>query len=104
MSWRFCNNLAWSRGWSHPGSSYARSPHSAAKQCCVRVCDEFCWRWRSKPQTLTIDGSELMAGHVLIDGVRTWYDEHGDGEPLVLLHPGGAGVDARAFSPNLDSL
>lgn len=45
-----------------------------------------------------------MAAHVLLDGVRTWYDEHGDGEPLVLLHPGGAGVDARAFGPNLGAL
>jgi pimeloyl-ACP methyl ester carboxylesterase len=35
-------------------------------------------------------------------GVRTWYDEHGDGEPLVLVHPGGA--DARAWGPNLDAL
>lgn len=45
-----------------------------------------------------------MAAHVLLDGVSTWYDEHGDGEPLVLLHPGGAGVDARAFTPNLGAL
>ncbi|HEX3976022.1 MAG TPA: alpha/beta hydrolase [Solirubrobacteraceae bacterium] len=34
-------------------------------------------------------------------GVRTWFDQHGDGDPLVLLHPGGAGVDARAFGPNI---
>ena len=45
-----------------------------------------------------------MADYVLLDGVRTWYEEHGDGDPLVLLHPGGAGVDARAFGPNLGSL
>ena len=45
-----------------------------------------------------------MAGYVLLDGVRTWYEKHGDGDPLVLLHPGGAGVDARAFAPNLGSL
>jgi pimeloyl-ACP methyl ester carboxylesterase len=44
-----------------------------------------------------------MADYVLVDGMRTWYDEHGDGEPLVLLHPGGAGVDARAFGPNLSA-
>jgi pimeloyl-ACP methyl ester carboxylesterase len=43
-----------------------------------------------------------MAGYVELDGVRTWYDEHGKGEPLVLLHPGGA--DARAWAPNLDAL
>ncbi len=42
-----------------------------------------------------------MPDYAMLDGVRTWYDEHGAGEPLVLLHPGGAGVDARAFTPNL---
>ena len=45
-----------------------------------------------------------MADYVLLDGVRTWYDEQGDGDPLVLLHPGGAGVDARAFGPNVKPL
>jgi pimeloyl-ACP methyl ester carboxylesterase len=43
-----------------------------------------------------------VAGHVELGGVRTWYAEHGEGEPLVLLHPGGA--DARAWAPNLDPL
>ena len=38
-----------------------------------------------------------MATHIRLDGVPTGYDEHGQGEPLVLLHPGGA--DARAFAP-----
>jgi pimeloyl-ACP methyl ester carboxylesterase len=42
--------------------------------------------------------------YVQLEGVRTWYAEHGDGEALVLLHPGGAGVDARAFAPNLGAL
>jgi hypothetical protein len=32
-----------------------------------------------------------MAEYVLLDGVRTGYEQHGDGDPLVLLHPGGAG-------------
>ena len=36
--------------------------------------------------------------------ICTWYDEGGKGEPLVLLHPGGAGVDARAWGPNLPAL
>jgi pimeloyl-ACP methyl ester carboxylesterase len=45
-----------------------------------------------------------MAAYVNIGGVRTWYDERGDGEPLVMLHPGGGGVDARAFAPNLPAL
>ena len=41
---------------------------------------------------------------VTVDGVQTWYEERGHGDPLVLLHPGGAGVDARAFGPNLDAM
>jgi pimeloyl-ACP methyl ester carboxylesterase len=34
--------------------------------------------------------------------VQMWYDERGEGDPLVLLHP--AGVDSRAFTPNLEAL
>ena len=45
-----------------------------------------------------------MAAYIDLDGVRTWYDELGEGEPVVLLHPGGAGVDARAWGPNLDAI
>jgi pimeloyl-ACP methyl ester carboxylesterase len=45
-----------------------------------------------------------MATYVNLDGIRTWYDETGAGEPLVLLHPGGGGVDSRAFAPNIDAL
>lgn len=37
--------------------------------------------------------------YVELDGIRLWYDEHGEGEPLVMLHPGG--IDSRAFAPNL---
>ena len=36
-----------------------------------------------------------MASRIELDGVRTWYDERGAGEPLVLLHGGFA--DAAAF-------
>jgi pimeloyl-ACP methyl ester carboxylesterase len=43
-----------------------------------------------------------MSRYVELGGVRTWYDEQGEGEPLVLVHPGGA--DARAWAPNLDAL
>lgn len=43
-----------------------------------------------------------MAGYVQVGDVSTWYDGHGSGEPLVLLHPGG--VDARALAPNLEPL
>lgn len=45
-----------------------------------------------------------MADYVELDGPRTWYEEHGDGEPLLLLHPGGGGVDSRAWGPNLLTL
>jgi pimeloyl-ACP methyl ester carboxylesterase len=30
-----------------------------------------------------------------------WYDDRGTGRPLVLLHPGGAGVDSRALDPQV---
>lgn len=39
-----------------------------------------------------------MAKYVDLNGVRTWFDERGTGEPLVLLHPGY--VDSRVFGPN----
>lgn len=42
-----------------------------------------------------------MAMYVDLNGVRTWFDEQGTGEPLVLLHPGL--VDSRAFGPNLQA-
>ncbi len=43
-----------------------------------------------------------MPEYFQLGAVRTWYDEHGDGPPLLLLHPGGA--DARAWAPNLSPL
>jgi pimeloyl-ACP methyl ester carboxylesterase len=43
-----------------------------------------------------------MPNYANLGSVHTWYDERGNGEPLVLLHPGLA--DARAFDPNLDAL
>jgi pimeloyl-ACP methyl ester carboxylesterase len=45
-----------------------------------------------------------MADYVLLDGLRTWYGEYGAGDALVLLHPGGAGVDSRAWAPNVGAL
>jgi pimeloyl-ACP methyl ester carboxylesterase len=43
-----------------------------------------------------------MAEYVQLGAVRTWYDEHGSGAPLVLMH--GGLVDARWFEPNLAPL
>ncbi len=41
---------------------------------------------------------------VMLNGVATWYEERGHGDPLVLLHPGGAGVDSRAMASQLAAL
>jgi pimeloyl-ACP methyl ester carboxylesterase len=43
-----------------------------------------------------------MADYADLDGVRTWYDERAEGEPLALLH--GGSVDARFFDKNIDAL
>lgn len=40
--------------------------------------------------------------YVELTNVRTWYDERGSGEPLVLIH--GGVVDARFFDQNIDAL
>ena len=44
-----------------------------------------------------------MATYIDPAGIKFWYEEHGKGEPLLLLHPGGAGVDSRAFGSNLEA-
>src|SRR5215208_1047715 len=44
----------------------------------------------------------MMGNYVQLGPVKTWYDEHGQGDPLVLLH--GGLVDARFFEPNLPAL
>jgi pimeloyl-ACP methyl ester carboxylesterase len=43
-----------------------------------------------------------MAEYVQLGEVRTWYDQRGEGEPLLLLH--GGLVDARFFDKNIDAL
>jgi pimeloyl-ACP methyl ester carboxylesterase len=43
-----------------------------------------------------------MAEYVQLGALKTWYDKHGSGDPLVLLH--GGLVDARFFEPNLGAL
>lgn len=44
-----------------------------------------------------------MESYVEVNGVLTWYERAGAGDPLLLLHPGGAGVDSRAWSPNIEA-
>jgi pimeloyl-ACP methyl ester carboxylesterase len=39
-----------------------------------------------------------------LPGVSMWYDARGQGDPCVLLHPGGAGIDSRALEPTLAGL
>jgi pimeloyl-ACP methyl ester carboxylesterase len=43
-----------------------------------------------------------MAEYVQLGAVKTWYDERGSGDPLVLMH--GGLVDSRFFEPNLGAL
>ena len=43
-----------------------------------------------------------MAQYVQLGTVRTWYDDHGDGKPLVLMH--GGLTDSRFLEPNLGPL
>ena len=43
-----------------------------------------------------------MAQYVDVNGVSTWNDERGEGDPLVLLH--GGPTDSRDFGGNLDAL
>ncbi|CAM3393730.1 alpha/beta fold hydrolase [Kibdelosporangium persicum] len=43
-----------------------------------------------------------MSDYVTVNGVRSWYDVRGDGEPLVLLHGGFS--DSRDFDGNLLNL
>ena len=45
-----------------------------------------------------------MAAYADLNGVYTWYETHGEGDPLVMLHPGGGGVDARALAPNVGAM
>ena len=43
-----------------------------------------------------------MGQYLELGEVRTWYEERGQGEPLVLMH--GAHVDSRFFEANIDAL
>ena len=56
-------------------------------------------RQRSKNQA---EKRNEMPNYVQLGEVRTHYEEDGNGEPLVLLHPGGA--DSRAWGLNVPGL
>jgi pimeloyl-ACP methyl ester carboxylesterase len=43
-----------------------------------------------------------MADYFQLGDVRTYYEEDGEGDPRILLHPGGA--DSRAWESNLPGL
>jgi pimeloyl-ACP methyl ester carboxylesterase len=43
-----------------------------------------------------------MAGYTTANGVSMWYDDRGEGDPVVLLH--GGLTDSRDFSGSLDAL
>src|SRR5918997_3685289 len=43
-----------------------------------------------------------MGTYVQLGDVKTWYEEHGEGSPLVLMH--GGLVDARWWEPNVGPL
>ncbi|TCM48144.1 alpha/beta fold hydrolase [Kribbella sp. VKM Ac-2568] len=43
-----------------------------------------------------------MGEYVQLGAVKTWYAEHGEGEPLVLMH--GGLLDARSFDANVPAL
>jgi pimeloyl-ACP methyl ester carboxylesterase len=59
----------------------------------------------SAPAGAGADDEEGQAMPVAeLPGISMWYDQRGQGEPCVLLHPGGAGVDSRALAPTLDGL
>ncbi len=51
---------------------------------------------------MTVDGGTQVGKYVELAGVRVWYDENGQGDPLVLLHGGFS--DSRDFSTNLAGL
>jgi hypothetical protein len=47
-------------------------------------------------------GEEAIGQYARIGEVETWWDVRGDGDPIVLLHPGGA--DSRARATSLDQV
>jgi pimeloyl-ACP methyl ester carboxylesterase len=55
-----------------------------------------------RPQPLESATSDKKSGFAPVNGLEMYYEIHGDGEPLILLH---GGVEAsEAFGPNLPAL
>jgi len=50
----------------------------------------------------TPTGSAVKTGYAPVNGLKTYYEIHGVGEPLILLHGGVVGI--TMFGPNLDAL
>jgi pimeloyl-ACP methyl ester carboxylesterase len=46
--------------------------------------------------------SATVETYANLHGTQIWYAEYGQGDPLVMFHPGG--VDASAFQPNIEGL
>ena len=54
----------------------------------------------ASPQTLT--STAVKTGYAPVNGLKMYYEIHGAGEPLILLHGGVVGI--TMFGPNLDAL
>jgi pimeloyl-ACP methyl ester carboxylesterase len=64
--------------------------------------DEFGGQRASVPPMSPSATSSTTTAYVDANGVRTWYEDRGDGEPVVLLHGGFS--NSRDFAGNLSGL
>jgi 4,5:9,10-diseco-3-hydroxy-5,9,17-trioxoandrosta-1(10),2-diene-4-oate hydrolase len=50
-------------------------------------------------------GATVKGGHVAVGDIKLYYEEYGEGSPLVCLHGGGPGADSRSnFRTNVEFL